>query len=98
MRAELEGKRDVLVSMETELGKAVHWNGQVGGAFHRCDVDLSRYSEQVTQLSDRWRRLQSQIDFRYTDLSISYLCTPFWFHISLRHLPPSLAVSVLLSL
>uniref|UniRef100_A0A8C7SY97 Desmoplakin b n=1 Tax=Oncorhynchus mykiss TaxID=8022 RepID=A0A8C7SY97_ONCMY len=95
MRAELEGKRDVLVSMETELGKAVHWNGQVGGAFHRCDVDLSRYSEQVTQLSDRWRRLQSQIDFRYTDLSISYLCTPFWFHISLRHLPLSLAVSVL---
>uniref|UniRef100_A0A8C8F9E6 Desmoplakin b n=1 Tax=Oncorhynchus tshawytscha TaxID=74940 RepID=A0A8C8F9E6_ONCTS len=93
MRAELEGKRDVLVSMETELGKAVHWNGQVGGAFHRCDVDLSRYSEQVTQLSDRWRRLQSQIDFRYTDLSISYLCTPFWFHISLRHLPLSLAVS-----
>uniref|UniRef100_A0A8C7I6M2 Desmoplakin n=1 Tax=Oncorhynchus kisutch TaxID=8019 RepID=A0A8C7I6M2_ONCKI len=93
MRAELEGKRDVLVSMETELGKAVHWNGQVGGAFHRCDVDLSRYSERVTQLSDRWRRLQSQIDFRYTDLSISYLCTPFWFHISLRHLPPSLAAS-----
>ncbi|XP_064791863.1 desmoplakin-A-like isoform X3 [Oncorhynchus masou masou] len=68
MRAELEGKRDVLVSMETELGKAVHWNGQVGGAFHRCDVDLSRYSEQVTQLSDRWRRLQSQIDFRLRDL------------------------------
>uniref|UniRef100_A0A673Y959 Desmoplakin n=1 Tax=Salmo trutta TaxID=8032 RepID=A0A673Y959_SALTR len=94
MRAELEGKRDILVSMETELGKAVHWNGQVGGTFHRCDVDLSRYSEQVTQLSDRWRRLQSQIDFRYTDLSISYLCTPFWFHISLRHLSQSLAVSI----
>uniref|UniRef100_A0A673Y7U4 Desmoplakin n=1 Tax=Salmo trutta TaxID=8032 RepID=A0A673Y7U4_SALTR len=68
MRAELEGKRDILVSMETELGKAVHWNGQVGGTFHRCDVDLSRYSEQVTQLSDRWRRLQSQIDFRLRDL------------------------------
>ncbi|XP_035642002.1 desmoplakin-like isoform X3 [Oncorhynchus keta] len=68
MRAELEGKRDVLVSMETELGKAVHWNGQVCGSFHRCDVDLSRYSEQVTQLSDRWRRLQSQIDFRLRDL------------------------------
>uniref|UniRef100_A0A4W5Q4P8 Desmoplakin n=1 Tax=Hucho hucho TaxID=62062 RepID=A0A4W5Q4P8_9TELE len=64
MRAELEGKRAVLVSMETELGKAVHWNGQVGGAFHRCDVDLSRYSEQVNQLSDRWRRIQSQIDSR----------------------------------
>ncbi|XP_055779176.1 desmoplakin-A-like isoform X2 [Salvelinus fontinalis] len=68
MRAELEGKRAVLVSMETELGKAVHWNGQVRGAFHRCDVDLSRYSEQVNQLSDRWTRIQSQIDSRLRDL------------------------------
>nr|XP_029542769.1 desmoplakin-like isoform X1 [Oncorhynchus nerka]XP_029542770.1 desmoplakin-like isoform X1 [Oncorhynchus nerka]XP_029542771.1 desmoplakin-like isoform X1 [Oncorhynchus nerka]XP_029542772.1 desmoplakin-like isoform X1 [Oncorhynchus nerka]XP_029542773.1 desmoplakin-like isoform X1 [Oncorhynchus nerka] len=68
MRAELEGKRAVLVSMETELGKAVHWNGQVGRAFHRCDVDLSIYSEQVNQLSDRWRRLQSQLDSRLRDL------------------------------
>uniref|UniRef100_A0A8C8BZW9 Desmoplakin b n=1 Tax=Oncorhynchus tshawytscha TaxID=74940 RepID=A0A8C8BZW9_ONCTS len=68
MRAELEGKSAVLVSMETELGKAVHWNGQVGGAFHRCDVDLSIYSEQVNQLSDRWRRIQSQLDSRLRDL------------------------------
>ncbi|XP_067086395.1 desmoplakin-B-like isoform X2 [Osmerus mordax] len=64
MRAELEQKKDVLVSMETELGKAVHWNDQVGGSFHRCDVDLSRYGEQVSQLSDRWRRIQNQIDSR----------------------------------
>nr|XP_023853771.1 desmoplakin [Salvelinus alpinus] len=62
MRAELEGKRAVLVSMETELGKAVHWNGQVRGAFHRCDVDLSRYSEQVNQLSVRWTRIQEFFD------------------------------------
>uniref|UniRef100_A0A8C7SWR4 Desmoplakin b n=1 Tax=Oncorhynchus mykiss TaxID=8022 RepID=A0A8C7SWR4_ONCMY len=68
MRAELEGKSAVLVSMETELGKAVHWNGQVGRAFHRCDVDLSIYSEQVNQLSDRWRRIQSQLDSRLRDL------------------------------
>uniref|UniRef100_A0A673VRI2 Desmoplakin n=1 Tax=Salmo trutta TaxID=8032 RepID=A0A673VRI2_SALTR len=80
MRAELEGKRAVLVSMETELGKAVHWNGQVGGAFHRCDVDLSRYSEQVNQLSDRWRRIQSQIDSRYGpifNLSIYTFSVPY---------------------
>uniref|UniRef100_A0A4W5QI80 Desmoplakin n=1 Tax=Hucho hucho TaxID=62062 RepID=A0A4W5QI80_9TELE len=83
MRAELEGKRAVLVSMETELGKAVHWNGQVGGAFHRCDVDLSRYSEQVNQLSDRWRRIQSQIDSRYGPiftLSIYTFSVPFRYH------------------
>ncbi|KAL1022710.1 hypothetical protein UPYG_G00031340 [Umbra pygmaea] len=68
MRAELEGKRDVLVSMEKQLGKAVDWNSKVGGSFHRCDVDLSRYSEQVNQLTDRWRRIQSQIDSRLRDL------------------------------
>ena len=64
IRLELEKKRHVLVSMETELGKAVHWNGQVGESFHRCDVDLSRYGEQVSQLSDRWRRMENQIDSR----------------------------------
>ncbi|XP_010870731.2 desmoplakin-like isoform X2 [Esox lucius] len=68
MRAELEGKRNILVSMETDLGKAVDWNSRVSGSFHRCDVDLSRYSDQVNQLTDRWRRTQSQIDSRLKDL------------------------------
>lgn len=65
MKAELDQKRDVLSSMEAEFSKASHWNGQVGGAFHRCDMMLSKYKEQVGQLSDRWRRIQGQIDTRY---------------------------------
>lgn len=65
IKAELDHKRDVLTSMEGELSKACHWNGQVAGAFHRCDMMLSKYTEQVGLLSDRWRRILTQIDIRY---------------------------------
>uniref|UniRef100_A0A8C3G6L7 Desmoplakin n=1 Tax=Cyclopterus lumpus TaxID=8103 RepID=A0A8C3G6L7_CYCLU len=65
IKAELDQKKDVMASMEAELAKASHWNSQVGGPFHRCDMMLSRYTEQVNLLSDRWRRINGQIDTRY---------------------------------
>lgn len=65
MRADLDKKKDVLASMETELAKANHWNGQVTGPFHRCDMMLSKYTDQVSQLGDRWRRINGQIDSRH---------------------------------
>ncbi|XP_023126262.1 desmoplakin-A isoform X2 [Amphiprion ocellaris] len=68
MKNELEQKRDLLTSMESDLGKAVHWNGQISESFHKCDVDLSKYSDLVGQMSDRWRRIQTQIDSRVWDL------------------------------
>ncbi|XP_077470915.1 desmoplakin-A [Stigmatopora argus] len=68
MKIELDHKKDLLTSIESELAKAVQWNGQVSESFHRCDVDLSKYAELVGQLSDRWRRIQSQIDTRLWDL------------------------------
>lgn len=51
--------------MEAGLAQASHWNEQVGGPFHRCDMMLSKYTDQVGQLSDRWRRIQAQIDTRW---------------------------------
>uniref|UniRef100_A0A8C5GN83 Desmoplakin a n=1 Tax=Gouania willdenowi TaxID=441366 RepID=A0A8C5GN83_GOUWI len=68
MKGEMDQKRDLLTNMESELAKAVHWNGQISDPFHKCDVDLSKYSELVGQLSDRWRRIQTQIDSRVWDL------------------------------
>uniref|UniRef100_A0A3Q2YS46 Desmoplakin n=1 Tax=Hippocampus comes TaxID=109280 RepID=A0A3Q2YS46_HIPCM len=68
LKDELDGKRDVVASMEAELAKALHWNGQVGGPLYRCDMMLSNCAEQVGQLSDRWRRIQAQIDTRVQDL------------------------------
>ncbi|CAN9502822.1 unnamed protein product [Ophioblennius macclurei] len=68
MKGELEMKRDLLTNMESELSKAVHWNGQISDSFHKCDIDLSKYSDLVNQMSDRWRRIQTQIDSRVWDL------------------------------
>ncbi|XP_040910691.1 desmoplakin [Toxotes jaculatrix] len=68
MRSDLEQKRDLLTAMESDLAKAIHWNGQISESFHKCDVDLSKYSDLVSQLSDRWRRIQTQIDSRMWDL------------------------------
>uniref|UniRef100_A0A3Q3KR61 Desmoplakin b n=1 Tax=Monopterus albus TaxID=43700 RepID=A0A3Q3KR61_MONAL len=70
MKAELVQKKDVLASMETELANASHWNSQVGGPFHRCDMMLSKYTELVGLLSDRWRRIQGQVDTRLKDLQL----------------------------
>ncbi|XP_051555481.1 desmoplakin-like isoform X2 [Myxocyprinus asiaticus] len=68
MKAELEMKKGVLKTMESELSKAVHWNGQIDQSFHQCDVDLSKYAELVGQMTDRWRRIVTQIDSRTWDL------------------------------
>ncbi|MGH0144089.1 UNVERIFIED_CONTAM: hypothetical protein FKN15_001535 [Acipenser sinensis] len=68
MRADVDQKRDLIKSMEDELQKAMSHNGQIDESFHKCDTDLSRYREKVGQMSDRWRRIQTQIDNRYVDL------------------------------
>ncbi|KAG7514581.1 desmoplakin-like isoform X2 [Solea senegalensis] len=70
VKAELDQKKDLLTSMEAELSNVNHWNGQVGGAFHRCDMVMSKYREQVGLLSDRWRRIQGQMDTRLQDLQL----------------------------
>ncbi|MEQ2313930.1 hypothetical protein AMECASPLE_006947, partial [Ameca splendens] len=70
MKAELGKKTDVLTSMNSELSKASHWNSQMGGSYHRCDLMLSKFTEQVGLLSDRWRRIQAQIDTRLQDLQL----------------------------
>uniref|UniRef100_A0AAY4E3A3 Desmoplakin a n=1 Tax=Denticeps clupeoides TaxID=299321 RepID=A0AAY4E3A3_9TELE len=55
MKSELEQKKDLLKTMESELVKAVEWNGRIDQSFHQCDVDLSKYGEIVGQMTDRWR-------------------------------------------
>ncbi|XP_037537237.1 desmoplakin, partial [Nematolebias whitei] len=68
MKNELEQRRDLLTSMDSELAKALHFNSQISEPYHKCDVDLSKYSELVNQMGDRWRRIQTQIDNRMWDL------------------------------
>ncbi|KAK9539287.1 hypothetical protein VZT92_004403 [Zoarces viviparus] len=68
MKSDLDQKRDLLTAMDSDLAEAVHWNGQISESFHKCDGDLSKYSDLVDQMSDRWRRIQTQIDNRMWDL------------------------------
>lgn len=65
MKSELDQRRDLMTSMESDLAKAQHSNSQISDSFHKCDVDLSKYSELMNQLSNRWRQIQKQIDIRY---------------------------------
>nr|XP_046265317.1 desmoplakin-like isoform X1 [Scatophagus argus] len=68
MKSDLDLKRDLLTALESNLAKALHWNSQIFEPFHKCDTDLAKYSELVSQMSDRWRRIQTQIDSRVWDL------------------------------
>ncbi|KAG7331686.1 hypothetical protein KOW79_005655 [Hemibagrus wyckioides] len=68
MRSELDQKEGMLHSLEEELTKARQCNEQIDQNCHRCDVDLCLYSEHVKQLSDRWKRIQTQINSRFGDL------------------------------
>ncbi|XP_045061815.1 desmoplakin-like isoform X2 [Coregonus clupeaformis] len=68
MKSDLDHKRDLLKAMESDLANAVHVNSQISASLHKCDVDLSKYADLVTQMSDRWRRIQTQIDSRVWDL------------------------------
>uniref|UniRef100_A0A8C5BP41 Desmoplakin b n=1 Tax=Gadus morhua TaxID=8049 RepID=A0A8C5BP41_GADMO len=65
MKVELDQKRDVFDSMEAEMEKANNWNSQVGDSSLRCDMTLATYSELVGQLTNRWRRIHTQIDCRW---------------------------------
>lgn len=65
MKSELDQRRDLLTAMESDLAKAQYSNNQISNSFHKCDVDLSKYSELMNQLSNRWRQIQKQIDIRY---------------------------------
>ncbi|XP_027877447.1 desmoplakin-A isoform X2 [Xiphophorus couchianus] len=68
MKSELDQRRDLLTAMESDLAKAQYSNNQISDSFHKCDVDLSKYSELMNQLSNRWRQIQKQIDIRLSDL------------------------------
>ncbi|CAL8279824.1 unnamed protein product [Lota lota] len=68
IKLNLDQKRELLSAMDSELASAVQYNSQISQNFHKCDVDLTKYAEQVGQLTDRWHRIQAQIDSRMWDL------------------------------
>lgn len=64
MRSDLEHKQDLLNSLLIDLNKIQQYGEQTGQGRYRCIINLSQYTEHVKQLSDRWKRIQIQINNR----------------------------------
>ncbi|XP_078544198.1 desmoplakin isoform X3 [Lissotriton helveticus] len=68
MKIELEQKKALLRNMETELQNTMQINNKIAQSFSNCDVDISKFSDKVTQLNDRWQRIEKEIDDRSWEL------------------------------
>ncbi|XP_059828266.1 desmoplakin-like isoform X1 [Hypanus sabinus] len=68
MKMELDQKKNLLTSMQQNMQQSFHINDNIMPSFYKCDIDLTKYNEKVTQLSDRWQRIYKEIDSRYSDL------------------------------
>ncbi|XP_047669279.1 desmoplakin isoform X2 [Tachysurus fulvidraco] len=68
MKVDLDQKKEILGTIEADLDQAFHWNGQIDQNFHQCDVDLTKFSDLVKQMNNRWNRITTQINTRLGDL------------------------------
>ncbi|XP_067274393.1 desmoplakin-B isoform X1 [Pseudorasbora parva] len=72
MRSDLGQKQDMLNSLVADLNKVQQSNDQTDQGHYRCIINICQYAEHASQLSDRWKRIQMQINTRFDDLD-SYL-------------------------
>ncbi|CAJ0930623.1 unnamed protein product [Ranitomeya imitator] len=68
MKAELEQKKSQLISLDTELKKTLQINDRVVQAYPYCEVDLSKFADKANQLTERWHRIEKEIDDRSWEL------------------------------
>lgn len=66
-------KKCLLATMKTELQKAQQIHAQTSQQYPLYDLDLGKFSEKVTQLTDRWQRIDKQIDYRCGNLVPHFL-------------------------
>ena len=69
-------KKSLLATMKTELQTAQQIHSQTSQQYPLYDLDLGKFSEKVTQLTDRWQRIDKQIDYRCARLLPHFL--PVW--------------------
>ncbi|KAJ7338511.1 hypothetical protein JRQ81_012413 [Phrynocephalus forsythii] len=68
MKADLSLKKSLLSTLEAELQKALQVHSQSSQSYTLYDLDLGKYTDKVNQLTDRWQRVEKQIDDRSWDL------------------------------
>lgn len=64
IKNDLNLKKSLLATMKTELQKAQQIHAQSSQQYPLYDLDLGKFSEKVMQLTDRWQKIDKQIDFR----------------------------------
>lgn len=64
IKNDLNLKKSLLATMKTELQKAQQIHTQSSQQYPLYDLDLGKFTEKVTQLTDRWQKIDKQIDFR----------------------------------
>lgn len=64
MQSDMEQTQDLLNSLLVELNRIHQMNDQTEQKRYRCVVNTGQYTEQVHQLSERWKRLHIQINSR----------------------------------
>lgn len=69
-------KKSLLATMKTELQKAQQIHSQTSQQYQLYDLDLGKFNEKVTQLGDRWQRIDKQIDYRYARFLLYF--PPIW--------------------
>ncbi|XP_074843814.1 desmoplakin isoform X4 [Carettochelys insculpta] len=68
MKADLNQKKSLLNALESELQNAMQIHSQSSQAYVLYDLDLGKYTDKVNQLTERWQRVEKQIDHRSWDL------------------------------
>ncbi|XP_075441864.1 desmoplakin isoform X3 [Ascaphus truei] len=68
MRMELDQKKSLLKTMETELNNTSQINEHVTQSYPYGEVDISKFYDKAHQLTDRWQRIEKEIDDRSWEL------------------------------
>uniref|UniRef100_UPI00398E6A1D desmoplakin-A isoform X2 n=1 Tax=Pristiophorus japonicus TaxID=55135 RepID=UPI00398E6A1D len=72
MKTELDQKKNLMTSMQQNMQETLRINHDIMPSFYKCDIDLTKYNEKVTQLLHRWQRIYKEIDSRSLDLDKEY--------------------------
>uniref|UniRef100_A0A8C5P9V3 Desmoplakin n=1 Tax=Leptobrachium leishanense TaxID=445787 RepID=A0A8C5P9V3_9ANUR len=68
MKMELDQKKSILKTLDTEMRNALQINDRLSPAYSYCEVDLSKFCDKASQLTDRWQRIEKEIDDRSWEL------------------------------
>lgn len=64
MKAELDQKKSQLKNLDSDLNTAVQINERACQTYPYCEVDISKFSDKANQLTERWQRIEKEIDDR----------------------------------